>query len=291
MAHRLRTALTAIGVTAAFAAATFGAVGTGVAAASPGATRAASVTDECPQTTNNAMFVRWIYLEYLSRCPDAGGLQFWTAQLDGGLNRYTFTQAIHLSDEEVGAIINGDFQLLGRDPTADELNTWLPQVRSQESDAELFATLFASDEFWNDQARWNNCPNGTSKIDCWLTQVYGDILDRAPDPSGLSYFDTLLGNNPTENQRFAVAYFDLALSPEDTAEWVNDAYGWAFDRTPDAAGKQFWVQWLQSNSYEFYAMWDQVFASQESYDVALTQPNVEIAVFSRSSSAQKAHHG
>jgi hypothetical protein len=285
---RVRTTIAAVGCSAALAIAGFGVVGAGTAAAAPAAAAGEQAT-ACPQTTANQKFVRWIYLQILFRCPDSGGLAFWTSALDGGMPRATFTDAIDMSTENiVQNNIIPDFEgVLDRDPSDSEIATWLPKMRAEHSDADLIASLASSDEYWNgealadcdsiysgDLARANiDSSPDFSKVDCWLEDLYYNILDRGPDDTGMAYFESLLGPNPNQAQRYNVAYNYFERSEENARSWVLGGYYAAFDRPPDSGGAEFWYHWIINNNYMTFKMWTLLLASDESYGIAQQQFN------------------
>lgn len=291
MKHRFALTLTAIGVTVALAVPALGVLATGTAVASPGATAAAADTPQCLQTTDNAKFVRWMYVQYLFRCPDPGGLQFWTAALDNGLPRLAFAQWVDNSQESLTKIITTDYGRIERQPTAAELSFWIAEIRATHSDTALLAWLNSSDEFWNNQELWTHTcsppidaranasadpPPDFTNVDCWLTQLYGNLLGRSPDNEGLQFFESVLGPSPTATQRFDVAYNAFELSEENAEGWITEAYYTAFNRPADPAGADFWYHWLVNSGYQTFAFWDLILASDESYAVALTQPTIDV---------------
>ncbi len=72
-----------------------------------------------------------------------------------------------------------------------------------------------------------------------ITQFYNNILQRAPDPAGLLYWDTAVDSGA---QTLAQAEYAIATSTESEANVVPivELYT-VFNRAPDAAGLQYWV--------------------------------------------------
>lgn len=276
---RIRTTIAAVGCSAALAIAGFGVVGAGTAAAAPAAS-AGTPAPICPQTTENQKFVRWIYLQILFRCPDSGGLSYWTSALDGGMPRAVFTDAIDMSTENIvdNNIIPDYNGVLGRNPSNTEVATWLPKMRAEHSDADLIATLASSDEFWTALPACVGYTGPFAKVDCWLQQLYNNILDRDPDNVGMQFFESVLGPNPNAAQRYNVAYNYFERSAENARSWVLGGYYAAFNRPPDSGGAEFWYQWIINNNYMTFRMWTLLLASDESYGIAQQQFNPPSAV-------------
>ncbi|HEV8060173.1 MAG TPA: DUF4214 domain-containing protein [Gemmataceae bacterium] len=138
-------------------------------------------------TTSAKSFQRFItnaYNLYLKRVPEAGGLAFWTTQMQNG--------------------------------TTDE---------------QLEANFLGSTEYIQDHG---GAGSG------WVTGMYEDLLGRAPDASGLSYWTTALMNGANPE---AVAY-SFAASEERAALRIGADYEIFLGRPLDAAGQTFWVQQL-----------------------------------------------
>ena len=93
----------------------------------------------------------------------------------------------------------------------------------------------------------------------FVTQLYNNVLDRAPDQAGLENWMGALANGFSraqvvmgfsESREFVNATFQKAheFSREGyRSEWTDDVfrlYRATFDRTPDAQGLQNWADWL-----------------------------------------------
>ena len=100
-----------------------------VAVAAP----AGAAAPACPAPAGNPRFVRFVYLEILDRCPDAGALAYWGKRLDDGMSRWSFAEAIDMSTENVQhrnveVIYQG---YLGRAPSAAELAAGVREIREE----------------------------------------------------------------------------------------------------------------------------------------------------------------
>lgn len=104
-------------------------------------------------------------------------------------------------------------------------------------------------------------PDVDANVRAYVTQVYRDLFDRAPDPAGLDTWTTSLLSG--------VAYGSVANSITSSTEYrsrlITAAYQTYLGRTPDLSGLQFWlaqmtggrhIEQMQSGfiaSEEFYA--------------------------------------
>ncbi|MCR6492532.1 DUF4214 domain-containing protein [Cellulomonas sp. P24] len=71
----------------------------------------------------------------------------------------------------------------------------------------------------------------------YITQVYRDLFDRAPDPAGLRTWSTALGNGvPYGAVADAITYSD-----EYRGRMITDAYRTYLDRAPDPTGFSDWL--------------------------------------------------
>lgn len=262
----------------------FGATGAG-ADESPSSTTMPTSTTEAPPTTTpppapcalqapgNARYVAWVYQKVLYRCPDASGLAYWTAKLNSGMSRFSFVVTIDNSDENimgnnVAALYQG---VLHRAPTQAEAAHWANKIRTERADGELFATLYASDAFWNSPAVKHD-------TDTFIAFLYKAVLDRVgdqsvADPQGFSFFRDILGPTPTEAQRFHVAFRYFEQSTENAHDWVWASYQSGLGRQADPTGGTFWTDWVLDHGFRTFDMCNALEASQEAYNNAQTQQN------------------
>ena len=246
------------------------ATGVGALAAPAGAV-VNPIEPSCPASVGNARFVRYIYLQILMRCPDPGGLTYWTGQLDGGLTRSSFTDTIDMSTENV-VVNNVDqlYNILGRAPSASERADGINMIRSTKGDATLIAKLVSSDEYFGHVTGADDA----AKNAAFINDIYPNILDRPADAGALGYFDLIMGRPSTASTRHTVA-MSLEHSAENAISWTTEAMGGAFHRAPDGAGVSYWSNWLlTSGNWQTFRMWTLMLASPEGYALAQTQPNL-----------------
>lgn len=245
-----------------------------------GASSAAAATADDPapaacslQPEGNARYVAWAYQEILYRCPDESGLAFWTDRLDSGTSRIAFLQGLDYSDENlvknnIVALYEG---VLHRAPTDAETAEWLPKMRAQHADGDLFATLYATDTVWD------SLPE-TGRTEAFVSMLYSAVLDRVgdqsvADPQGFSFFTSVLGTDPTEAQRFHVAYDYFEQSTENAHDWVWASYQSSLGRLPDPAGGVYWTDWVLDEGFRTFDMCLYLKASDEAYANAQAQQN------------------
>ncbi len=83
-----------------------------------------------------------------------------------------------------------------------------------------------------------------------VTKLYVATFNRAPDAEGINYW----ANSGMSIENIAQSFFDQsetqALYPSGTANssFVNSVYDNLFNRTPDTAGFNYWVQELNNGN-------------------------------------------
>jgi hypothetical protein len=80
----------------------------------------------------------------------------------------------------------------------------------------------------------------------FVSALYGDVLDRAPDIGGLNYFTQLLNQGASHDQVAQVIW----NSPEHRGLEVDEYYEVFLHRMPDAGGRAYWVNALVSGVSE-----------------------------------------
>jgi hypothetical protein len=172
-------------------------------AAAPVAPRGAPVACRAPEGA--ARYVRFVYRTILNRCPDPAGLAYWTRRLEAGASRWGVADAIDLSDENLrrNNVVPAYSFLVGRPPTAAELDRWVRHIRMHRENGVMNASLMASDEGFSRKV--GELPF-VEQDAAWVTWAYERILDRAPDPRGLAfYLGYFAPSGAPRAQRFKVA--------------------------------------------------------------------------------------
>jgi len=147
---------------------------------------------------DNAQFVERLYLNAFDRAPDPAGFDYWVGQLDAGLSRGQMVAEISESPEHVAkhiqAVNAGLFDLdegaasiariyygaLDRNPDVAGLTYWTGVLERGASLAQVGDAFASTPEF---QAKYGGLGNPA-----FVGSLYQNVLDRAPDPSGLAYW-------------------------------------------------------------------------------------------------------
>ena len=190
---------------------------------------AAQATTSLPSDLNS-LYVTAVFLDVLGRTPDAGGLQFWTQQLDGGTAVSSVAQAIaHSAEYYQKFVIEPDYlKLLGRAADSAGIQFWVAQMQGGLTDQELEAGFVASDEFFTKA--------GGTNTD-WVDAVFQLLLGRPPDQGGQTFWDAQLAAGVSRSQ----AALGIANSQENNTNLINADYFHYLGRAADPGGLDFWL--------------------------------------------------
>ncbi len=153
---------------------------------------------------DNTQFVTLLYNNALDRSPDAQGLADWVNALDAGASRESVVDGFSESLEfKIGAEFDADafatvalnglnfgqiFRIyeatLDRAPDAGGFENWTNARMAGMSLEDVTVGFVNSAEFQQTYGALNNTQ--------FVTLLYSNVLDRAPDPSGLSHWTGLL---------------------------------------------------------------------------------------------------
>jgi hypothetical protein len=183
--------------------------------------------------TLNQVLVEENYLIFLSRTADSGGLTYWSTRLNNGASPNSVGLGIANSTESATDFITSSYQnFLGRAPEQAGLTFWLGQLQSGVTPPRVQADILGSSEFF---------ANAGSTNQGFLTALYQDVLFRAPDSSGNTFWLNALASGVS---RTTVAY-DFVTSQEAAVDRLTDvAYESILGRAPDSAGLSFWAATL-----------------------------------------------
>jgi uncharacterized delta-60 repeat protein len=188
--------------------------------------------------TANQKYVKQVYLDLLGRPADPSGLASWSAFLDGGGSRLTFTQMMTSSTEYRADVVNALYlKYLHRAADQGGLNGFVNLLASGGTDEQVAAALIGSQEYF--QTRGGGTFNG------FITAMYADALNRAPDAAGQAGFLNLLQNGFTTGQVAAI----LLGSVEYDADLVQGWYIQFLRRPADAGGLNSFVNLLQNGTH------------------------------------------
>jgi hypothetical protein len=188
-------------------------------------------TEASASTSATERFVQELYLDLLGRSADPGGLAFWTQQIDvdisGGLPiaRTRVAQGLMASAEYRTDVVDTLYeQVLDRAPDAGGLANGLAFLGAGNSTQELEASFLGSDEYFTKQAGGTNAG--------FLSALYGDVLGRAIDPSGLQGWINALAGGTTRSQVAAAVVGSL----ESATDRVKALYQEFLRRPADTSG-------------------------------------------------------
>ena len=216
--------------------------------------------------TSDADFVTLLYNNVLDRAPDAGGLRAWTTALaNGTLNRAGVVQGFSESAEfqgrtEAAAMAYGQagyqadwsddvYRLyratLNRAPDLAGLLGWSAALAEGRGFLDVVQGFTGSREF---QARY-----GTTSDAGFVTLLYNNVLNRAPDAAGFASWTGLLAAG-TQSRAEVVRGF--AQSREFTASTAGDVLGFmrgtgADDRLAGGAGNNLLFGGFGADTFVF----------------------------------------
>ncbi|WP_168246470.1 DUF4214 domain-containing protein [Mameliella sp. LZ-28] len=154
--------------------------------------------------TTDAEFVTLLYTNVLTRAPDEAGLASWLASLDGGMSRERLVLLFAESPEhqlrsaaaqeafdiardptdqvdDVYRLYRGIFD---REPDAGGLTGWVAALAGGQPYPAVVAQFMASPEFQSTYGATTDAE--------FITLLYRNVLDRAPDPGGFAAWSSQL---------------------------------------------------------------------------------------------------
>jgi lysophospholipase L1-like esterase len=171
---------------------------------------------------STAGYVAGLYQTLLQRTPQGGEAAPYVAALnDGSQSPMQVALEITLSAEYRTRLILTDYkQFLNRPPTAQELAVWMKTLPADLDPSQVAAAFLASPEFYQSQGATSSS---------WLAAVYGQVLGRQPDPTGLSAWEQDLSQGLSRSLVTAA----FLASPESLKRIVAALYQQVFHRGLD----------------------------------------------------------
>jgi hypothetical protein len=181
----------------------------------------------------DARFVTHLYNDLLGRPADAGAAA-WANALDrGGITRTGVALALAASTEYLSDQVEASYLAhLGRDADPAGLGYWLGYLGKGGIFEDLETSFLGAPEYY---AKSGGTP------DAFLTALYTDVLGRAMDPAGRSYWTGRL----TSGTPSWVVAASVVMSSEAVANRVVKDYLLLLRRDPDAGGVAYWSGLLQ----------------------------------------------
>ncbi len=182
-------------------------------------------------------FVIQQYDDFLSRTPDAGGLEFWRGRLEDGAQPSALVEALALSPEfqgTVAPVVRLYYAHLLRAPKYEGITYWAGVMRSG------FTITQVSDEFVLSQEFQNRYGDLTDAE--YVNLVYVNVLGRDADEGGLAFWLNEMDNGLSRGAVMA-AFSD---SPEyrnviDSRVLATMLYVGMLRRSPEPEGLDYWA--------------------------------------------------
>lgn len=199
----------------------------------------ASISAQPANLTPTEYYVNAVYQVLLGRSATASERQGTAQQLNAGVSRTNFVNAVDHSDEYFHTLINADYlKYLGRAVDSAGQAYWTSQMKAGLTDESLEAGFVASAEYYT------HC--GGTDLD-WVNHMYLDILGRAADPAGQANWIQFLAAGGSRRQ----VAFGFATSAERESQHIERNYEQYLGRSADAAGLQYWLHaFLQGKTNE-----------------------------------------
>jgi ELWxxDGT repeat protein len=193
------------------------------------------------------LFAMQQYRDFLGREGDAGGIAFYTNQIDStAMTRAQALESFFNSAEfqgSVAPVVRLYYAYFLRFPDYQGLTFWADYYRAGHSLAEISDHFAASPEFI---ATYGALDNGQ-----FVTLVYNNVLGREPDAGGYAFYKGHLDSNTmtrgevllafSESSEYAATSFNMV--------YVTMMYAGMLRRHPDESGFEFWVGYInQGNS-------------------------------------------
>jgi len=186
--------------------------------------------------TENAIFVRQQYLDFLDREPDSGGFAAWVNALDSGFPRSSLIDAFMDSGEfrfKGKFIAQVYLGILARDAEHSGFRAWLGALLAGVLREQIVQGFLDSGEF---QTKFgSNLTDGQ-----FVERMYNNILLRPSDPGGFNYWVGQLNSGQMTRAQVALAFLDSAefqnLAVSQNRVDVSVLYFDMLRRDPDAGG-------------------------------------------------------
>ena len=174
-------------------------------------------------------FVLRSYSDLLTRSPESPAFETWVGQLEGGLARTSYTNAVLQSGEFHEVVVNNFFEsYLERFADPFTRAAFAPFVDGDSAWQRVQGLILGSDEFFG---------LAGSDNESFVTALYGLLLERGPDSSGFASSLQQL-NEGWSRQMLAEAF---AVSPEARSVFIQGLYGQLLFRAADGGSLGVWV--------------------------------------------------
>lgn len=187
-------------------------------------------------STGSNRLISAVYNDVLKRAPQPAELAQWQSALTAGESMSDVARAFLASPEYQTEYIRDTYStVLKREALPQEVTGWLQATQAGLSEERLTAQFLASDEYYE-------AKGGTAET--WLTGLYWDLFQRAPDATGFFLWREGLQNGAS---RETVA-LGFVASQEENTRFVTASYEQLLGRAPDSAGQAVWVAELDGGA-------------------------------------------
>ena len=179
---------------------------------------------------DNTHFINLLYENVLHRAPDSTGQSYWLGQMSGGMSQAQVVLGFSQSPEDINDLAAPVQQglwvgnpnaaevarlydtTLGRLPDAAGLAYWTNQLQTGTSLQTVVNGFVGSSEFQTDYGPLDNTH--------FVSLLYNNVLHRAPDPAGQSYWLGQMSSGMSRAQ-VVLGFSDSAEHIADTAPHID----------------------------------------------------------------------
>lgn len=174
-----------------------------------------------------ARFADAAYRDFIGREATTAEENAWISRLNGGATRFELVSELAQSDEWAANVVDKMYlDTLGRGPDAGGRSFWISQLQGGMSVARMAALFYGSPEYLDNEG---------GRVDLWITDLYGELLERQPDRGGLSFW--VAETSRTTPGSVALRFYQ---SDESRRARVQALYGELLGRGTDQGGEDFW---------------------------------------------------
>lgn len=200
-----------------------------------------------------AAFADAAYTDFIGRSATAAEKNNWIQRIGAGATRYELVAELTRSEEWAANVVDQMYlDTLGRRPDDGGRAFWIDQLGGGMTVARMAALFYGSPEYI--AAEGND-------IERWITDLYAELLERAPDSGGLAYW--VSEYDRTSPGSVALRFYQ---SDESRRARVQRLYGDLLDRGTDQGGETFWAGVLANG--DDLALAANLAASDEYFDRA-----------------------
>ncbi len=180
---------------------------------------------------NNAQFVSQLYQNSAGRAPTSGELSFWNGQLGVGMTRgdvmLAFSEYVETKDRVSTIYSNGLWDqdgmtasiarlyqaTLDRRPDSNGLGNWRAEMAAGKSLLDIVPGFLNSREFTSIY--------GTTTNTQFVTLLYNNVLDRAPDTAGLNDWVGQLNSGALSRAQVVLGFSESLEFRLGTMSWIE----------------------------------------------------------------------